>query len=75
MHLFWGISFRHTGSTTVSGIKETARKVEKVFDGHDRLCRFKTCFLRVSSLDDNGMTKLREVVSHGGVESDFALLD
>ena len=46
-----------------------------MFDSHDCLRGFETCFLRVGPLDDNGMTKLREVVSHGSVESDFALLD
>lgn len=28
------------------GIKKTARKVDKMFEGHDRLCRFETSFLR-----------------------------
>ena len=59
-------------------IKKTARKVEKMFESHDRLRRFETCFLRVgsvSSVDDNGVTKLRKVVGHGSVERDFALLD
>ena len=74
MHLFWRTSFRHIRVTN-SGIKKTARKVEKVFESHDRLCRFETCFLGVGSLDDNEVTKFREVVSHGSVESDFALLD
>ena len=46
-----------------------------MFDSHDCLCRFETCFLRVGSFDDNGMTKLKKVVSHGSVESDIALLD
>ena len=41
----------------------------------ESLCRFEACFLRVGSVDDNGVTKLREVVSHGRVERDFALLD
>ena len=46
-----------------------------MFESHDRLRRFETWFLRVGSVNDNGVTKLREVVSHGSVESDFALLD
>ena len=58
-----------------SGIKKTTRKVEKMFESHDRLCRFETCFLRVGSVDDNRVTKFREIVSYGSVERDFALLD
>ena len=69
MYLFRRISF------PIIGIKKTARKGEKMSEGHDRLCRFETCFLRIGSLDDNGVTKFREVVSHRSVESDFALLD
>ena len=60
-----------------SGIKKTASKVEKMFESHDRLCRFETCFLRVGSVgsvDDNGVTKLRKVVCYWCLERDFALL-
>ena len=46
-----------------------------MFESHDRLCMFETCLLRVGSVDDNGVTKFKEVVSHGSVESDFALFD
>ena len=74
MHLFRRTPFRHI-SITPRGIKKTARKVEKMFEGYDRLCRFEACFLGVSSVNDNGVTKFREVVSHGSVERDFALFD
>ena len=60
------------------GIEKTACKVEKMFESHDRLCKFEICFLRVGSVgsvNDNGVTKLRKIVSHGRVERDFALLD
>jgi hypothetical protein len=46
-----------------------------MFEGHDLLCRFETFFLRVEAVENNGITKFRKVVGHGGVESDFALLD
>ena len=75
MYLFWRITLRQTSSSRTRGIKKTTRKVEKMFESHDRLCRFETCILGVSSVEDNGVTKCREVVSHGSVESDFALLD
>ena len=48
---------------------------DSVVLGDSSLCRFESCFLRVGSVDDNGVTKLRKVVSHGGVQRDFALLD
>ena len=74
MHLFWRASFRHI-SITPRGIKKTARKVEKMFESYDRLCRFEACFLDVGSVDDNGITKFGEVISHGSVERGFALFD
>ena len=46
-----------------------------MFEGDDRLCTFEICFPGVSSVDDNGITKFRDVVSHGSVESDSSLLD
>ena len=61
----------------LSGIKKTARKIENVFECHDRLGRFEICFLRVSSVgsvDNYSVTKLRKIVSHGRFERDFALL-
>ena len=42
---------------------------------YDCLCRFEACFMGFGSVDDNGVTKFEEVVSHGSVESDFVLLD
>ena len=57
------------------GTKKAARKVEKMFEGHYRLCRFKTWFLCRCILDDNGVTKFREVITNGGVECDFTLFD
>ena len=71
MHLFWRSIFFYSSI----GIEKSARKVEKMFESHCSLRWFETCFLRVSSVDDNGVTKFREVVSHGSVESEFALLD
>ena len=68
------MSFQTTRSR-LSGIKETARHGEKMSKSHDRLCRSEICFLRVDSVDDNRITKLREVVTDGSVESDFSLLD
>ena len=46
-----------------------------MFESHDRLRRFEACLLCIGSVNDNGITKFREVVSDGSVESDFALLD
>jgi hypothetical protein len=57
------------------GITKTTREVEKMLEGHYRLCRLKTWFLRRCIVDNNRVTKFREVVTHGGVESDFALFD
>ena len=54
--------------------KKAARHGEKMSKSHDRLCGSETCFLRVGSVDDNGIVKLREVVTDGSVESDFSLL-
>ena len=75
MYLFRRISFRHPCRIFVSRIKETARIGEKMFESHNRLCRFETCVLRVGLVDDNRITKFREVVAHGGVESSLALVD
>ena len=57
------------------GVKETACHGEKMSKSHNRLCRSEICFLRVGSVDDNGIAKLRKVVLNGSVESNFSLLD
>ena len=67
--------FRYPIRSRVTGSKNAARKGEKMFECHDRLCRFETCFLPVGFVDDNGVTKFREVVTHRGVESNLALID
>ena len=72
MYLFWRISFWQTG---LSGVKKTTRHGEKMSKSHDRLCRSEICFLRVGSVDDNGIAKLRKVVTDGSVEGDFPLLN
>ena len=55
--------------------KKAARHGEKMSKSHGRLCRSESCFLRVGSVDDNGIAKLREVGTDMSVESDFSLLD
>ena len=57
------------------GIKKTTGEVEKMLEGHYRLCRLKTWLLRGCIVDNDRVTKFREVVTHRGVESDFALFD
>ena len=59
----------------LGGIKEAARHGEKMSKSHNSLCRSETCFLRIDSVDDNGIAKLRKVVTDGSVERDFPLLN
>ena len=66
---------RYPARIIVTDSKKTARHSEKMSKSNDRLCRSETCFLRVGFVDDNGIAKLREVVTDGSVESDFSLLD
>ena len=74
MHLFGKICFPHPIIRS-DGIKKTTRKGEEMFEGHYRLCRFETCFLCRGFIDDNGVAKFGEVVTHRGVESDLSLFD
>ena len=74
MHLFGKISFPQP-IIRPRGIKKTTRKGEEMFEGHYRLCRFETCFLGRGFIDDNGVAKFGEVVTHRSVESDLSLFD
>jgi hypothetical protein len=67
--------FRYPIRSRVASSENAAREGKKMFECHDRLCWFETCLLRVGLVDDNGVTKFREVVTHGGVESNLALID
>ena len=75
MHFFWTMSFRYPTRIRVTESKKAARHGEKMSKSNDRLCRSETCFLRVDAVDDNGIAKLRKVVTDGSVEGDFPLLN
>jgi hypothetical protein len=47
--------------------KNATRKSKKMFKSYDRLCRFEIWFRCVGAVDDNGVTKLREMITHRGV--------
>jgi hypothetical protein len=55
--------------------KKAARHGEKVPKSHGHLCRSEIRFLRVGSVDNNGIAKLRKVVPNGSVESKISLFD
>ena len=62
MHLFKNIL--SSGCDQAQRDRKTACKVEKMFESHNRLCKFEICFLRVGSVgsvNDNGVTKLRKI--------------